>query len=79
VSINTVGPRGQVAALVACAVAPDLFKALSTTDGLTSFADLRARATRYQESPELFCLDLARNFEIDTLATLAGPAKLMQH
>jgi len=78
ISVETQGIRNQVTALVTCAVEPTCFSTLSTRDGMKSLGYLLEKPVRYQEAPDLFCLDLYKEFDIDTLAAIAEPTKVTQ-
>ncbi len=78
VRIETAGIRSQVIALVAAALAPDLFTEIAIRDGMRSLQYLLDTPVRFEEAPDLFCLDLYRRFDIATLAQLAAPAKVTQ-
>jgi dienelactone hydrolase len=72
VRVESTGPRSQAAALVAAALQPSLFSALEIRDGFRSFQRLLDEPVAYAAAPELFCLDLYRDFDIDDLMALAG-------
>jgi dienelactone hydrolase len=78
ISVETQGIRNQVTALVASALEPAYFSDLSTREGMKSLGYLLDKAVRYQDAPDLFCLDLYKDFDIDTLAALAEPTKVTQ-
>jgi hypothetical protein len=78
ISIETLGMRNQVTALVASALQPSYFSELSTREGMKSLKYLLDKAVKYQDAPDLFCLDLHKDFDIDTLAALAEPTKVTQ-
>ncbi|HXN22772.1 MAG TPA: acetylxylan esterase [Candidatus Dormibacteraeota bacterium] len=76
--LETVGIRNQVTGLVASALEPSHFSALSIREGMKSLAYLSDNVVRYQDAPDLFCLDLYKNFDIDILAALGEPTKITQ-
>lgn len=76
VRLESAGKRSQVAALVAAALEPDLFSAVSIRDGMRSLRYLLDGPVRSQDAPELYCLDLYKEFDIDTLAAMAGGGKV---
>jgi hypothetical protein len=78
ISVETIGIRNQVTALVASALEPSYFSELSTREGMKSLGYLLDRPVRYQEAPDLFCLDLYKDFDIDILAALCKPTKVTQ-
>jgi len=78
VRVEATGIRSQVAALVAAALAPDVFAEVSIRDGMRSLQYLLDAPVRFETAPDLFCLDLYRRFDIATLAQLAAPVKVTQ-
>jgi len=78
VGIEAIGMRSQVTALVAAALEPMQFTSLSVRDGRNSLGYLLEKFIRYQEAPDLFCLDLFKYFDIDSLSALAEPTKVKQ-
>ncbi len=74
VRIEAAGPRSQVAALTAAALQPELYSAVSVSDGMQSLGYLLAKPVEFEEAPELFCLDLYRQFDVSQIAALAAPA-----
>jgi hypothetical protein len=43
-------------------------------EGISSLGYLLKRPVTYDEAPELFCLDLYKDFDLDRLAVIAAPA-----
>ena len=78
ISLETYGIRNQVTAMVASSLEPSYFSELYTRDGMKSLEYLLEKPIRYQEAPDLFCLDLYRDFDIDTLVALSEPTKVTQ-
>jgi hypothetical protein len=74
--LESTGIRNQVAALVACALEPDLFSELVVHEGMASLAYLLETPVTFQDAPDLFCLDLYKEFDLDRLAAVAAPAKV---
>jgi hypothetical protein len=74
VRLESAGPRSQVTALIAAALEPALFSTVEVRDGMESLAHLLNAPVTYEAAPDLFCLDLYRDFDIPALATL-GKAK----
>jgi dienelactone hydrolase len=71
--LETKGIRSQLVALVAAALEPGLFSEVVTRDGMTSLGHLLEAPVEYLDAPELFCLDLYREFDLPGLAALAAP------
>lgn len=71
IQIETSGIRSQVIALVAAALEPEAFSTLSVHDGMKSLKYLLDKPVPLRAAPELFCLDLYKFFDIDSLRALA--------
>jgi hypothetical protein len=78
IRLEATGMRSQVAALVAAALEPRLFSEIEIHSGMRSLSYLFDQPVTYSEAPELFCLDFYRDFDIDRLAALASPTKIVQ-
>ncbi|MGA2984111.1 MAG: prolyl oligopeptidase family serine peptidase [Terriglobia bacterium] len=78
IRIETTGIRSQVLALIACDLEPALAAELSTHSGMRSLGDLLDKPVTYDDAPDLFCLDIYKEFDIDDLTRLAEPAKVTQ-
>lgn len=76
IEVRTTGMRSQVIALIAAALEPEAFNTLATEDGLRSLAYLLNKPVRFRAAPDLFCLDLYKDFDIDILTDLASPLKI---
>lgn len=73
VRLEVSGMRNQAAALVAAALEPDLFSEISVRQGIRSFSYLLDKPVTYAQAPELFCLDLYKEFDIGRLEAVAAP------
>jgi hypothetical protein len=69
------GMRNQAVALVAAAIEPSAFSEINIRSGLQSWSKVFETPIRYQDEPELFCLDLYKYFDIDRLAAIAIPTR----
>ncbi|HKS95831.1 MAG TPA: hypothetical protein VJV74_06810, partial [Terriglobia bacterium] len=78
VRLETTGIRSQVEALVAADLEPRMFSALPSNHGVKSLAYLLEKPVLYRSAPDLFCLDLYKDFDIDALTALAAPASVSQ-
>jgi hypothetical protein len=76
VRIVTIGPRAQLIAMVAVAIHPELFSALDSRESISSFAIAYEHPENFVQAPEMMCLDLYRDFDINTLAAIAAPVKV---
>jgi hypothetical protein len=71
VRIEASGMRTQVIALAAAALEPGLFSQVRIRKGVRSLGHLFDAPVEPRSAPELFCLDLYKRFDIDTLAALS--------
>lgn len=78
VSVETTGIRMQVVSLTAAALNAGLFSAVANQGGMSSLSYLLAKPVRYQDAPDLFCLGLYKDFDIDRLELLAAPAAVTE-
>jgi dienelactone hydrolase len=78
IRLESTGIRNQVAALIAAALEPGLFSEVAIHDGMRSLQHLLDGPVRFVEAPELFCLDLYKDFDVDRLAAMAGSTKVTQ-
>jgi dienelactone hydrolase len=79
VRLEVSGMRNQAAALVAAALEPDLFSEIIVRDGIRSFSYILDKPVTYAQAPELFCLDLYKEFDINQLEALAAPVTVQSH
>ena len=77
IRIETTGLRSQLQALVAAALNPTMFSEVASHQGMKSLGYLLEKPVHYEDAPDLFCLDLYRDFDIDRLAAVAQPARVM--
>jgi dienelactone hydrolase len=76
VRLEVGGMRNQAVALAAAALEPERFSELVVKDGIRSFSYALEKPVTFDQAPELFCLDLYKDFDIDTLETLAAPVNV---
>jgi hypothetical protein len=76
VRLETSGIRNQLVAQVAAAIEPEIFSALVVTDGMKSLRHLLDAPVEYEAAPDLFCLDLYKQFDLDALTALAAPVRV---
>lgn len=74
--IEVNGSRTQAAALVAAAIDPSMFSQIAIRNGLASWSEVFEKPIRYQDDPELFCLDLFKYFDLDRLTAMANPDRV---
>jgi dienelactone hydrolase len=84
--VETTGIRTQVIALSSAAVEPQLFSQVESWEGMHSLSYLLDEPVDYggyfgkaAAAPDLFCLDLYKDFDIDSIALLASPTDVVQH
>jgi hypothetical protein len=73
VRLETSGIRSEVAGLVAAALEPSLFSEQVSRQAMSSLGFLLDTPVIFRAAPELFCLDLFKDFDIDHLTALAAP------
>jgi hypothetical protein len=71
VRIQSAGIRNQLVAQVAAALEPGIFTEILVRDGMKSLRHLLDTPVEYEAGPDLFCLDLYKQFDIDSLRSLA--------
>jgi dienelactone hydrolase len=76
IRLETEGIRSQMVGLIAAALEPDLFSNLVSNEVLVSLGDLLAGPLVFRTTPDVFCLDLYKYFDIDRLQALAVPTKI---
>lgn len=76
IRLETDGIRSQVVALVAASIEPGLFSNLVSNEVLESLGELLNGPLVFRTTPELFCLDLYKYFDIDRLEALAAPTSI---
>jgi hypothetical protein len=70
------GMRSQLVALVAAALEPSRFSEIVVRDGIASLERVLEQPVEFMDAPELFCLDLYRDFDVPSLAALAAPTRV---
>jgi len=70
------GLRTEMISLVAAALEPGLFSTLAVRNGMHSLSYALELPVRFEQAPELFCLDLYKDFDVDRLEALAAPAEV---
>jgi dienelactone hydrolase len=73
IRLETDGTRSQMVALIAAALEPALFSGLVTHEGLSSLGGLLDGPMVFRTTPDLFCLDLYKYFDIDGLRAMGAP------
>ncbi len=78
IRLEGTGIRSQVISLVASDAEPGLFSQIELHSGMHSLSYLMQKPVQFDEAPDLFCLDLYKDFDINRLAALAKPAEVIQ-
>jgi len=76
VHLESRGIRTETIALVAAALQPDVFSDVVVHEGMPSLDHVLQVPVTFQNAPELFCLDLYEEFDIDRLAAIAAPREI---
>jgi dienelactone hydrolase len=76
VRLEVGGIRSQGVALVAASLEPNLFSEIKVRNGMHSLSYLLNLPVTFEQAPDLFCLDLYKYFDVDSLEALAAPAKV---
>ncbi len=78
VTLETSGYRMQLVSLVAGALQPQLFSSITIHKGVRSLADLLVEPVKSNEVPDVFCLDLYKDFDLDMLKSMSEPATVTE-
>jgi len=73
VRLEAAGISSQVVALAAAALEPKLFSEVVITNGMQSLGFLLDAPVPFRSAPELFCLDLYKDFDLDHFRAMASP------
>jgi len=76
IRVETRGIRSQMISLVAAGLKPSLFSEIENDGGMNSLAYLLEKPVLYAEAPDLFCLDLYKDFDVGQLEALASPSRV---
>jgi hypothetical protein len=77
IRLESTGMRSEMVALAAAALRPKLFSELIVSEAIPSLRRLLDAPVRYQQAPDLFCLDLLRSFDVPALAKMSAPTKIV--
>jgi hypothetical protein len=73
IRLESSGFRMQVVSLVAGALEPRLFKSITVHAGMHSLSYILEKPVRSDRVPDMFCQDLYKDFDIDTLKAMTEP------
>jgi dienelactone hydrolase len=77
IRLETSGIRNQLVSLMAAALEPDMFSEAMNSNGMRSLNYLLEKPVEYGAAPDLFCLDLLRETDVDRLVALAAPVHVV--
>ena len=77
VRIESNGIRSQVVSLIAASLQPDLFSEVVNRSGMRSLAYLLQKPVEHDAAPDLFCLDLLHETDVDRLTALSSPVRVI--
>jgi dienelactone hydrolase len=75
IRLETSGIRSEVIGLVAAALDPAAYSEVVSYDGMKSLGYLLDKPVSFRSAPDLFCLDLYKDFDLDRFAAIAAPAR----
>ncbi len=78
VRLEATGMRAQLTAVIASALEPALFSAVVVRDGISTLGYILDAPVAYRSAPDLFCLDLYKEFDLDRLEAMAEPTRITQ-
>jgi hypothetical protein len=76
VQVETDGIRTSMIAAVAAATEPGLFSTIASQHAMKSLGYVLDTPVAYRAAPDLFCLDLYKYFDIDSISAIAEPTKI---
>ncbi|MGP8268577.1 MAG: alpha/beta hydrolase family protein [Terracidiphilus sp.] len=76
IQIETDGIRSAVIAEVAAALDPDTFSTVNSRHAMKSMSYLLDAPVALRTAPDLFCLDLYKYFDIDSIQVIAAPTSI---
>ena len=78
VTLESGGYRMQLVSLVAGALQPRLFGSITIHHGVRSLTDLLVESVKSNQVPDVFCLDLYKDFDLNMLKAMAEPARVTE-
>jgi dienelactone hydrolase len=76
VQIETEGIRSAVIAAVAAAIEPGTILAITSHQAMKSLGYLLDAPVAFRAAPDLFCLDLYKYFDVDSITAIAAPTTI---
>jgi hypothetical protein len=78
IRLECMGIRSQTVALIAAALEPALFSQVEVHHGMRSFGYLLTSPVSPVSAPDVFCLDLYKEFDFDQMISLAEPTRVTE-
>ena len=78
VTLESEGYRMQLVSLVAGSLQPNLFSSITIHKGIRSLKDLLVEPIKSNQVPDVFCLDLYKDFDLGMLRAMAAPAQVTE-
>jgi dienelactone hydrolase len=79
VRLETAGIRSEVIGMAAAALDPSMFSHVVSRGAMNSLGYLLKAPVPFRSAPDLFCLDLYKEFDLDRFAAMAAPASWEPH
>lgn len=79
VRLETTGIRSEVIGMAAAALDPSLYSVIVSHGSMKSLGYLLDAPVPFRSAPDLFCLDLYKDFDLDRFAAMAEPAGWEPH
>jgi dienelactone hydrolase len=76
IQVETDGIRSAVIAAIAAAIDPETFSAITSTHAMKSLSYLLDTPVPSRSADDLYCLDLYKYFDIDSIAAIAAPTTI---
>ena len=76
VRLESTGIRNQVAAEIAAALEPNLFSDVVIREGMLSLGFLLEAPVPFSDAPELFCLGLYKDFDLNRFIAMVAPTRV---
>lgn len=77
--ILSTGIRNQAVSMIAAALEPAAYAEISIREGMRSFGWLLDTPVPYESAPDLFCLDLYKEFDVPRLVAIVSPTRVRQN
>ena len=78
IRLESSGYRMQLVSLVAGALQPHLFKSITIHKGMHNLSYILDKPVRSDKVPDMFCLDLYKDFNLDMLKAMTEPATVTE-